>query len=93
MAARACSTSSPSCTSDRHKVNSSSPESTLIILKWFYEGRITTASTCNSDDTCDGFEIEGTQMNMRVRHNVVRKLYATKFVATKTKRECRLGAR
>ena len=31
MAARACSTSSPSCTSDRHKVNSSSPKSTLFL--------------------------------------------------------------
>ena len=30
MAARACSTSSPSCTSDRHKVNSSSPKFTYL---------------------------------------------------------------
>lgn len=51
----------------------------LTVYKWFTEGKVTAE---------DGSEIAGTSINVKLRHTMVRKLFASKHVDFEQAKEC-----
>lgn len=58
---------------------SSNKELHILIYKWFVSGQVTDAS---------GTKIQGTSINVKVRHTMVRKLFSSVHIPRAQKKEC-----
>jgi len=58
---------------------SESERSVKLVYKWFVTGKVTDAA---------GNEIEGTDINIEVRHTMVRKIFASAAIPGEQKKDC-----